>query len=327
MKKTRLPKALISIVLTAIVLASCSSTAKSSEIKVKGHGVSSVRIAKSVLDKRFLIIRGTCNTTGWVPAAPAIKFHISLPHQRLGAIAWECRQPQPSFSFYLPSKDLSSNEKLHVFSLPESKWVINISGSNTKGSSKEFAFYSTYVPPKPKPPVLPATAPLCTPGQVSVNITGEGYLVNQVHAYLTVSDTSSSPCSLQGWPTIDGVTATGESIPAVRQRAMGPSGNILTVPSVIIIKKGVQAAYSEITYEPGCQYLNEVAGGTQTYYKSLAITLPGNLGKYTIQSSVFNEGSLALPPESCYDASGKLVETVGYSFLIPSFGLPVPALN
>ncbi|WP_276970541.1 DUF4232 domain-containing protein [Ferrimicrobium acidiphilum] len=325
MKSTRLPKLFISVLLTAIVLASCSSTAKGSGITVSRHGVSSVRITKSVLTRRYLVIRGTCYTTGSTPAAPAIKFHVSLAHQQVGATAWECKKPRASFSFYLPSKDLSSNEELHIYSLPESKWVIEISGSNTKGSSKEFTFYSTYVPPKPKPPVLPASAPLCSPGQVSVGITGIGDEADLVNAYLTVSDTSSSPCSLRGWPTIDGVTATKESIPAVRQHAMGPNGNILAAPSLIIIKKGVQAAYSQVTFQPDCLGGNK--GVTvEKNFTSLSVTLPENLGTYSIASSAFNQGSVIQTPDSCYYTSGKLFYGTIYTFFVPSFGEPSSAL-
>ncbi len=326
MKGIRLPKLFITVLLTAIVLASCGSTTKNSGITVTGHGVSSVQITKSVLVKRFLIVRGTCNTTGSTPAAPAIKFHVFLAHQQVAATAWECKKPQASFSFYLPSKDLSSNEELHMFSRPESKWVIEISGSNTKGSSKEFAFYSTYVPPKPKPPALPASAPLCTPGQVSVGITGEGYVANQVHAYLTVSDTSSSPCSLQGWPSIYGMTVTGRRISLYQSRAIGPKGHYVSKPPLVLIKKNIQSAYSELGYAPGCPSLNEGNKGTQVDYQSLSVALPDSLGTYTIPSSAFNEGSLVLTPVSCYTASSKLAGTVGYSFLIPSFGLQLPAL-
>lgn len=325
MKGTRLSGLLVTVLLSALILASCGSTTKSSGITVAGHGVSSVRITKSVLAKRFLIVRGTCNTTGSTPAAPAIKFHISLAHQQVGATAWECKKPRASFSFYLPSKDLSPNVELHVFSLPESKWVIEISGSNTKGSSREFGIYLTYLPPKPKPPVLPATAPLCTPGQVSVGITGIGDEADLVNAYLTVSDTSSSPCSLQGWPTIDGVTANGESIPAVRQHAMGSNGNILTAPSAIIIKKGLQAAYSQVTFQPDCLGGNK--GVTvEKNFTSLSVTLPDNLGTYSIASSVFNQGSVIQTPDSCYYTSGRLFYGTIYTFFVPSFGEPSPAL-
>ena len=325
MKVTRLPKLLVTVLLSALILASCGSTTKSSGITVAGHGVSSVPISKSVLTRSYLVIRGTCNTTGATSGAPAIKFRVSLAHQQVALTAWECEKPRASFSFYIPSKDLSPNVELHIFSLPQSHWDIEISGSNTKGSSKEFAFYSTYIPPKPKPPVLPATAPLCTPGQVSVGITGEGYVANQVNAYLTVSGTSSSPCSLQGWPTIDGVTANGESIPAVRQHAMGPNGNILTAPPVIIIKKGVQAAYSQVTFQPDCLGGNK--GVTvEKNFTSLSVTLPDNLGTYSIASSVFNQGSVIQTPDSCYYTSGRLFYGTIYTFFVPSFGEPSPAL-
>jgi hypothetical protein len=311
----------------ALVLTSCNSTAKGAVITVLRSGTSVLRIPKSYLTRRFLIIEGSCNTSTHTPGLPVLKMRLSLPHQYEASTAAFCHKPHSAFEYYLDSRRLSSHEVVQISAFPSQiKWTIDLSRSNTHKGAKDFLISSNYVPPAPKPPVLPATAPLCTPGQVSVSITGEAYVANQVHAYLTVSDTSSSPCRLQGWPSIYGVTVTGRRISLYQSRAIGPKGHYVSKPPLVLIKKNIQSAYSELGYAPGCPSLNEGNKGTQVDYQSLSVALPDSLGTYTIPSSAFNEGSLVLTPVSCYTASSKLAGTVGYSFLIPSFGLQLPAL-
>jgi hypothetical protein len=64
---------------------------------------------------------------------------------------------------------------------------------------------------------------------------------------------------------------------------MGPNGNVLTSPPVIIIKKGVQATCSQVTFQPDCLGGNN--GVTvEKNFTSLSVTLPENLGTYSIES-------------------------------------------
>ena len=259
-----------------------------------------------------------------MPGAPAIKLNVSLGHQDVAAAAWTC--DRSSFSFYLLRDKLSAHEVLHVFALRQSSWKIAISGSDSKGRAAAFLISSTYVPPAPRPPALPASAPLCTPGQISVRITGVGYVANWVNSYLRVSDTSSAPCSIEGWPTIEGIASSGGRVSAKRETTLaGPDGKLLTRPAPVILKKGVQDALSLLSFEPDCQYASNGVTVEKSNFTSLRATLPDNLGTTSIPSSVFNEGSLVLTPDSCYFASVKLFIRPEYTFFVPSFGEPSTA--
>ncbi|WP_298338851.1 hypothetical protein [Ferrimicrobium sp.] len=326
MKVRRSLRLLTVVLIGALVLASCTSPAKGSVSSVISNGTSTLRIPKSSLTKRFLIIKGSCTTTAHTPGLPVLKMRLSLTHQSEAVTAAFCHEPRSTFAYYLDSSRFPPDATIQLFSFPpQIKWTIAFSRSTTRQGAKSFSIFSTYVPPAPKPPVLPARAPTCTPSQISVRITGVGDEASVVNAYLAVSDLSSSPCSLDGWPTIYGVTASGESIPLVRQSAMGQNGHILHHPSFIVIKRDVQAAYSQVTFMPDC-----IGGNTgviiEKNFTSLSVTLPNNLGKYSIASSAFNQGSAIQTPDSCYYASGKLYYGTIYAFFVPSFGEPAHAL-
>ena len=335
MKGRRHPRPTLFILLVAIVLASCGSITKKSSVRHLTAAVNTtITITKSYLTKRYLIIEATCNTTESKEGSTQFKFQIKLTHDRSGDGGVVCSAQRNSFSYYLPAKDLTVSDRLHLILYPRgTKRMIKIFASATVGNAQAASIYSDYVPPPSKPPVLPATAPRCIPSQISVAITGEGYVANLVHAYLTVSDTSSTPCSLEGWPTIDGITTSGTSSSLTRVNAVSEINairqfKVLSSPSTVIIAKDKQSAYSELDYQPGCPILTGPAKGsiegTVVTFESLSVTLPDNLGTYQIPSSAFNDGSLALPPVNCFGSSGNPAYTVGYSFFIPSFGQPFP---
>ena len=314
------------VLLGALVLTSCKSATKGSATSVVKNGTSVARIPKSYLTERFLIIGGSCAGTTHTPGLPVLKMRLSLTHQSEAVTATFCHRPHSRFAYYVDASRLSPNEAIHLFSFPPTiKWTIALSRSNSRRGAKRFLIFSTYVPPAPKPPVLPAGAPSCTPSQISLRITGVGDEASLVNGYLAVSDTSSSPCALQGWPTIDGVTTGGESVPLVRQSTMSQNGHILHHPSLVVIKKGVQAAYSQLSFMPDC-----IGGNTgvtiERNFTSFSVTLPDHLGRYSIATSAFNQGSVIQTPDSCYYASGKLFDGTIYTFFVPSFNEPAHAL-
>ncbi|MFI5082183.1 MAG: DUF4232 domain-containing protein, partial [Streptosporangiales bacterium] len=91
-------------------------------------------------------------------------------------------------------------------------------------------------------PSSPSAAGTCITTQLKISLTNTSALAGQAGGYLMFTNDSGTPCRMSGWPTVTGLTATGQ---ATRLRHMQSSmfgaWHYTAPPPVVTLKPGGSA--------------------------------------------------------------------------------------
>ena len=154
----------------------------------------------------------------------------------------------------------------------------------------------------------------CITTQLKISLTNTSALAGQAGGYLKFTNDSGTPCRMSGWPTVTGLTATGQ---ATRLRHMQSSmfgaWHYTAPPPVVTLKPG-DSAYAIVAAD------DKPAGSSTrcpASYTRLRVSPPGDSGSVTISAWLPGAGSY-LP--SCASANGS--PTAGTSTITTLSSLP-----
>ena len=165
-----------------------------------------------------------------------------------------------------------------------------------------------------KSPESPSTVGACVTSELKISLTNTTALAGQAGGYLKFTNDSGTPCRMSGWPTVIGLTATGQ---ATRLRHMQSSmfgaWHYTAPPPVVTLQPG-DSAYAIVAAD------NKPAGDNTRCpapYVRLRVSPPGDSGNVTI--SGWLPGAVSYLP-ACASADGS--PTAGTSTITTLSSLP-----
>ena len=191
--------------------------------------------------------------------------------------------------------------------------VITACGSQVAPGAASSATSSADTTMSPSSPSAAGTG-ACITTQLKISLTNTSALAGQAGGYLKFTNDSGTPCRMSGWPTVTGLTATGQ---ATRLRHMQSSmfgaWHYSAPPPVVTLQPG-DSAYAIVAAD------DKPAGGNARCpapYARLRVSPPGNSGHVTI--SAWLPGAVSYLP-SCTSANGS--PTAGTSTITTFSNLP-----
>ena len=154
----------------------------------------------------------------------------------------------------------------------------------------------------------------CITTQLKISLTNTSALAGQAGGYLKFTNDSGTPCRMSGWPTVTGLTATGQATRLRRmQSSMFGAWHYSAPPPVVTLQPG-DSAYAIVAAD------DKPAGGNARCpapYARLRVSAPGDSGNVTI--SAWLPGAVSYLP-SCTSANGS--PTAGTSTITTFSSLP-----
>lgn len=191
--------------------------------------------------------------------------------------------------------------------------VITACGSQVAPGAASSATSSADTTMSPSSPSAADTG-ACITTQLKISLTNTSALAGQAGGYLKFTNDSDTPCRMSGWPTVTGLTATGQ---ATRLRHMQSSmfgaWHYTSPPPVVTLQPG-DSAYAIVAAD------DKPAGGNTRCpapYARLRVSPPGDSKNVTI--SAWLPGAVSYLP-SCTSANGS--PTAGTSTITTLSSLP-----
>jgi hypothetical protein len=154
----------------------------------------------------------------------------------------------------------------------------------------------------------------CITAQLKISLTNTSALAGQAGGYLKFTNDSDTPCRMSGWPTVTGLTTTGQATRLRHmQLSMFGAWHYTAPPPVVTLKPG-DSAYAIVAAD------DKPAGGNTRCpapYARLRVSPPGNSKSMTI--SAWLPGAASYLP-SCTSANGS--PTAGTSTITTFSSLP-----
>ena len=154
----------------------------------------------------------------------------------------------------------------------------------------------------------------CGTSQLRISLIDTGALAGQAGGYLKFTNDTGTACRMSGWPSVTGLTATGQATPLRRmQTSMFGAWHYTAPPAVLILKPG-DAGYAIVAAD------DKPAGDNTRCpapYERLRVSPPGDSGSVTI--SAWLPGAATYLP-ACTSADGS--PTAGTSTITTLFSLP-----
>ncbi len=150
--------------------------------------------------------------------------------------------------------------------------------------------------------------------QLRISLVNTGALAGQAGGYLKFTNDTGTPCRISGWPSVTGLTATGQATPLRHlQSSMFGAWHYTAPPAVITLKSG-DSAYAVVAADDKPAGSNTACPAP---YVHLRVSAPGDSGTVTI--SAWLPGAVSYLP-ACTSADGS--PTAGTSAITTLSNLP-----
>ncbi len=163
-------------------------------------------------------------------------------------------------------------------------------------------------------PSSASTVGECDTSQLRISLIDTGALAGQAGGYLKFTNHTGAACRMSGWPSVTGLTATGQATPLRRmQTSMFGAWHYTAPPAVLILKPG-DAGYAVVAAD------DKPAGDNTRCpapYERLRVSPPGDSDSVTI--SAWLPGAATYLP-ACTSSDGS--PTAGTSTITTLYGLP-----
>ena len=154
----------------------------------------------------------------------------------------------------------------------------------------------------------------CATSQLSISLVDTGALAGQAGGYLKFTNDTGTACRISGWPSVTGLTATGQATPLRRMSSSMFGAWRYTAPPAVITLKSGDSAYAVVAAD------NKPAGNAvrcPAPFVHLRVSAPGDPGTVTI--SAWLPGAVSYLP-ACASAAGS--PTAGTSTITALSNLP-----
>jgi Protein of unknown function (DUF4232) len=149
----------------------------------------------------------------------------------------------------------------------------------------------------PSPISAPAASD-CATSQLKISLIDTGALAGQAGGYLKFTNDSGATCRMSGWPSVTGLTATGQATPLRRMQSSMFGAWHYTAPPVVLMLEPGDSGYAVIAAD------DKPAGDNARCpapYEHLRVSPPGDSGSVTI--SAWLPGATTYLP-ACTSADG-----------------------
>ena len=154
----------------------------------------------------------------------------------------------------------------------------------------------------------------CATSQLRISLVDTGALAGQAGGYLKFTNDTATACRISGWPSVTGLTATGQATPLRRMSSSMFGAWHYTAPPAVITLKSGDSAYAVVAAD------DKPAGSSTRCpapYVRLRVSAPGDPGTVTI--SAWLPGAVSYLP-ACTSAAGS--PTAGTSAITTLSNLP-----